>query len=171
MHRAMALPAGTPCRLADVRLAQDRTGKPGALWAYDDFHATFHFLDHMPWRLNPYGLKIFLPQLSSSEWQDQNDNLKLEGEQFRMAKREAEKKKFMETARFMAEVQGAQKEKFALSNSRAKRKAETMKSERDQKITKAFQRMWVQVGDLYGPCPEQLGLAKIVSEAEDSCKA
>ena len=95
----------------------------------------------------------------------------LEGKQIRMAKREAEKKRFKETASFMADVQGAQKAKFALSNSRAKRKAETMKSERDQKITKAFQRMWVQVGDLYGPCPEQLGLAKIVSEAEDSCKA
>ena len=167
----MALPAGTPCRLADVGLAQDRTGTPGALWPYDDFHATFHFLDNMPWRLNPYGLKIFVPQLSTSEWELRNQNLMLESKQIRMAKREAEKKKFKETASFMADVQGAQKAKFALSNSRAKRKAETMKSERDQKITKAFQRMWVQVGDLYGPCPEQLVLAKIVSEAEDSCKA
>ena len=145
----------------------------GQLVPYDDFHKHFQFAMHMPWSLNSYGLKVLVPQIYNDDGSVNKfyDNLALEGEKLKEAKSKADHKRFHETAQFAAEVQEAAKAKLKLCNSRAKRKAETMESERDQKITKTFQRMWVQVSHLYGRGPQQLGLAKIVSEAEEACKA
>ena len=145
----------------------------GQLVPYDDFHKHFQFAMHMPWSLNSYGLKVLVPQIYNDDGSVNKfyDNLALEGEKLKEAKSKADHKTFHETAQFAAEVQEAAKAKFRLCSSRAKRKAETMESERDQKITKTFQRMWVQVSNLYGRGPQQLGLAKIISEAEEACKA
>ena len=145
----------------------------GVLVPYDNFHKHFQFAQHMPWSLNSYGLKVLVPQIRNDDGSNNKfyDDLALEGEKLKEAKSKADHKRFHETAQFAAEVQEEGKAKLKLCNLRAKRKAETMESERDQKITKTFQRMWVQVSNLYGPGSQQLGLAKIISEAEEACKA